>query len=145
MQARRGGHEARRSGGARRVDHQHVLGRRLRGVTWLSTYGASKGAVRTLTKDVAIECGQLGYGIRCNSVHPGVCLTDMADAFFEQHLALGLGNSVADVEAAFVAAHPIGRLGSARDVANAVRFLAADASAWITGIELSVDGGWSAR
>lgn len=117
----------------------------LRGVTWLAAYGASKGAVSTMSKVIAIECSQLGYGIRCNSVHPGVVRTEMANAFFEQHHALGLGDTIADVEAAFVAAHPIGKLGSPRDVANAVRFLAADSSGWVTGIELSVDGGWSTR
>lgn len=117
----------------------------MRGVTWLSAYGATKGAVRLMTKDIAIECSQLGYGIRCNSVHPGVVRTEMADAFFEQHKSLGLADTVEGVEAAFLAAHPIGRLGTPRDVANAVRFLASDASAWITGTELSVDGGWSAR
>ena len=113
-------------------------------VPWLTAYGASKGAVRTMTKDVAVECGRLGYGIRCNSVHPGVVASDMADSFFRKNCALAGGVSMESMQAAFLAVHPIGRLGVPRDIANAVRFLAADASAWITGVELPVDGGWTA-
>ena len=113
-------------------------------VPWLSAYGASKGAVRTMTKDVAVECGRLGYGIRCNSVHPGVVASEMADSFFRKNCALAGGVSLESMQAAFLAVHPIGRMGQPRDIANAVRFLAAEASAWITGIELPVDGGWTA-
>jgi len=114
------------------------------GVPWLSAYGASKGAVRIMTKDVAVECGRLGYGIRCNSIHPGVVASEMADSFFRKNCALAGGVSLGDMQAAFLAVHPIGRMGVPRDIANAVRFLAADASSWITGIELPVDGGWTA-
>lgn len=114
------------------------------GVSWLSAYGASKGAVRIMSKDIAVECGRLGYGIRCNSVHPGVVATDMGDSFFAKNAALAGGVSLDSIKAAFLAAHPIGRLGVTRDIANAVQFLASDASSWITGIELPVDGGWSA-
>jgi len=115
------------------------------GVPWLTAYGASKGAVRIMTKDVAVECGRLGYGIRCNSIHPGVVATEMADSFFRKNCALAGGKaSLDDMQAAFLAVHPIGRLGVPRDIANAVRFLAADASSWITGVELPVDGGWTA-
>lgn len=115
------------------------------GVPWLSAYGASKGAVRLITKDVAVECGRLGYGIRCNSIHPGVVATEMAESFLRKNQALAGGTaSLDEVRAAFVQVHPIGRLGEPADVARAVRFLAADASAWITGVELPVDGGWTA-
>lgn len=115
------------------------------GVPWLTAYGASKGAVRIMTKDVAVECGRLGYGIRCNSIHPGVVATEMAESFFRKNCALAGGKATLDeMKAAFLAAHPIGRMGVPRDIANAVRFLAADASSWITGVELPVDGGWTA-
>jgi NAD(P)-dependent dehydrogenase (short-subunit alcohol dehydrogenase family) len=114
------------------------------GTSWLSAYGASKGAVRILTKDIAVECGRLGYGIRCNSVHPGVVATEMGDTFLRKNCALAGGVSLERMKATFLAAHPIGRTGMPRDIANAVRFLAADASSWITGIELPVDGGWTA-
>lgn len=114
------------------------------GFPWISAYGASKGAVRIMTKDVAVECGKLGYGIRCNSVHPSVIETDMGDIFIEQNTRLAGGATIDEVRKAFKAMHPIGRFGSVRDVANAVRFLASDASAWITGTELVVDGGFAA-
>jgi NAD(P)-dependent dehydrogenase (short-subunit alcohol dehydrogenase family) len=115
------------------------------GVPWLTAYGASKGAVRIMTKDVAVECGRLGYGIRCNSVHPGVVATEMAESFLRKNCALAGGTAgLEEMRAAFVGVHPIGRLGVPRDIANAVRFLAADAASWITGVELPVDGGWTA-
>ncbi|PPE73229.1 dehydrogenase [Solimonas fluminis] len=114
------------------------------GVPWLSAYGASKGAVRLLTKDVAVECGRLGYGIRCNSIHPGVVETEMADSFLRKNQFLANASSIEEIRAAFLQAHPIGRLGRPSDVANAARFLASDAASWITGVELPVDGGWTA-
>ena len=114
------------------------------GVPWLSAYGASKGAIRVLTKDLAVECGRLGYGVRCNSIHPGLVQTDMGDQFLRHNMELSGAPSVEDVAAAFLAAHPIGRTGTTRDVASAMLFLASDASSWITGVELPVDGGWSA-
>ena len=141
VSAMRPGGKAGRGGSI--VNLSSIAGKR--GVSFLSAYGTSKGAVKLLTKDVAIECAQLGYGIRCNSVHPGVVLTGMADGFFEQHKALGVADTIQGVQAAFEAAHPMGHFGTTRDVANAVRFLASPASAWITGAELSVDGGWAAR
>lgn len=113
------------------------------GVPWLSAYGASKGAVRIMTKDVAVECGRLGYGIRCNSVHPGVVDTEMADSFFDNNMQFS-GATREQIQAAFLAAHPLGRIGVPRDIANAVRFFASEASSWITGVELPVDGGWTA-
>jgi NAD(P)-dependent dehydrogenase (short-subunit alcohol dehydrogenase family) len=115
------------------------------GVPWLSAYGASKGAVRLITKDVAVECGRLGYGIRCNSIHPGVVASQMADSFLHKNQALAGGSaSLDEIRAAFLHAHPIGRMGEPADIAHAVRFLASEASSWITGVELPVDGGWTA-
>ena len=115
------------------------------GVPWLSAYGASKGAVRLITKDVAVECGRLGYGIRCNSIHPGVVASQMADSFLHKNQALAGGTaSLDEIRAAFLHAHPIGRMGEPADIAHAVRFLASEASSWITGVELPVDGGWTA-
>ncbi|WP_131770109.1 SDR family NAD(P)-dependent oxidoreductase, partial [Candidatus Protofrankia californiensis] len=78
------------------------------GVPWLSAYGATKGAVRKLTKDVAVECGRLGYGIRCNSIHPGVVETVLAESFFRKNQALTGAASLDDVKSAFTAVHPIG-------------------------------------
>lgn len=114
------------------------------GVTGLSAYCASKGAVRSLSKSAAIECAQLGYGIRVNSVHPGVIKTAMGNHLLEGFARLGLAPDVGAAEAAMLQLHPLG-LGNPDDVANAVLYLASDASSWTTGAELALDGGASAQ
>ena len=109
-----------------------------------SAYCASKGAVRLLTKAAAVECGRLNTGVRVNSVHPGIVETDMGNNFIKGFVALGLAQSLEASTAGILALHPIGRFGEPDDVANAVLYLAADASKWVTGAELSVDGGIAA-
>lgn len=107
-------------------------------------YCASKGAVRLLTKAAAVECGRLGTGIRVNSLHPGVIETDMGANLIKGFVDLGLAPDLDQARAGLLAMHPMGRFGEPDDVANAVLFLASDASKWITGAELSVDGGIAA-
>lgn len=106
-------------------------------------YSTSKGAVRTMTKVAAVECGQQGLRIRVNSVHPGVIQTEMGKQVFNE-----LGNTWSideeQMNTQMLAAHPIGRLGTPQDVANAVLFLASDASSFATGAEFVIDGGMSA-
>ncbi len=105
----------------------------------LVAYGASKGAVRQMTKSVAIDCARKGLGIRCNSVHPGVIVTNMGNQ------VMGMGNG--DVEANWAARLslvPMGEPGQAVDVANCILFLASDEARHITGAELVVDGGMTA-
>ena len=102
----------------------------------LFAYGASKAAVRQLTKTVAVHCGRKGYRIRCNSVHPGVIETSMGD----QVMALGGGN-VKEKWAARIAAIPLGEAGTVDDVASCVLFLASDEARHVTGAALVVDGG----
>ena len=102
----------------------------------LVAYGASKGAVRQLTKSVAIDCARRGLGIRCNSVHPGVIVTNMGNQ------VMGMGNG--DVEENWKARLdlvPMGEPGQAVDVANCILFLASDEARHVTGAELVVDGG----
>ena len=102
----------------------------------LAAYGASKGAVRQLTKSVAIDCARKGLGIRCNSVHPGVIVTNMGN----QVMGLGGGDVEANWEAR-LALVPMGEPGQAVDVANCILFLASDEARHVTGAELVVDGG----
>ena len=104
-------------------------------------YNASKGGVRIFTKSAALHCAQEGYGIRVNSVHPGYVGTAMvADAIGtmppEQALAF---------QQELLARIPLGRLGDAVEIANSVLFLASDESSYVTGSELVVDGGYTAR
>jgi 3(or 17)beta-hydroxysteroid dehydrogenase len=108
-------------------------------------YSTSKGAVRLFTKSTALEFAQAGYKIRVNSVHPGFIDTDMAAgarAFFVEKGLAPDGDAAGKM---LVARHPIGRLGTADDIANAILFLASDDAAFITGSELVVDGGYTAQ
>jgi len=115
----------------------------LKGSLGLGAYCASKGAVRLMTKAAAVECGRLDYGIRVNSVHPGLIKTEMGIKTLKDYVRLGLMPDEPAVEAAFVNAHLLG-LGRPQDIANAVYYLASDAARWVTGIELPVDGGYFA-
>ena len=96
-------------------------------------YQASKGAVRLLTKAVAIQYA--GEGIRVNSVHPGPILTAMTAA------------RQADPEQyrLMVSRIPLGRFGEPEEVASGVLYLASDESSFVTGSELVIDGGWTAQ
>ena len=129
----------RRSGGGAIVNISSVAG--LRGDENLLAYDASKGAVRALTKEVAMHFCNRGDPIRCNSVHPGIIETPIWDTVGAAAIA-GQGSiDAAQMASAIV---PGGRLGSPDDVATAVLFLASDESQYITGTELVVDAGMSA-
>ena len=114
------------------------------GIAGLGAYNASKGAVRLLTKSVAMECGQLKLNVRCNSIHPAVVRTDMAKSFFQHFVDLKLMSDFGTAEATLLSNHPIGKFGEPSDVACAALYLASDASKWVTGSELMVDGGFTA-
>lgn len=102
----------------------------------LVAYCASKGAVRTLTKSVAVHCAEQGYGIRCNSIHPGYIWTPQTQNYFA-----ALGQPEAE-RARAQSRHPIGRLGKPDDIAYMVLYLASDESTFVTGSEMVVDGGY---
>jgi NAD(P)-dependent dehydrogenase (short-subunit alcohol dehydrogenase family) len=97
-----------------------------------------------MTKGAALECSQLGLKIRVNSIHPGVIETKMGQQVMDDFVAAG-GGSANEVRGNVIALHPIGRLGVPADIANAAVFLASDDSAFITGTEVVVDGGMTAR
>ena len=106
-----------------------------------AAYNASKGGVRLLTKSVAVYCGTNGYGIRCNSIHPGYIWTPMVRSIV--HFVDEL-ETEDDLRQMLVEKHPIGRLGIPEDIANGVLFLASDESGFMTGSELVIDGGYTA-
>src|SRR5262249_14902467 len=104
----------------------------------LAAYNASKGAVRLLSKSVALSGARKRPPVRCNSVHP---------AFIEGEMVDDLLRTRPDRERArakLTAQIPIGRLGLPREVANAVVWLLSDASSFATGSEFVVDGGLTA-
>lgn len=116
----------------------------LGGIPALGAYTASKGAVRLLSKSVAVECAQLRTGIRCNSIHPGLIDTQMAERFLQGFVDLKLAESVQASKEAFLGQVPMGRLGQPQDIAAAAVYLASDAARYVTGAELHVDGGYFA-
>jgi 3alpha(or 20beta)-hydroxysteroid dehydrogenase len=117
----------------------------LAGAPGHTAYGSTKGAVRLYTKHAAAEFGALGYGVRVNSVHPGVIETRMGDQVFEDFVEIGLSPSIEAAREFVLSMTSLGRLGTVDDVAAAVLFLASDAASYITGSELVVDGGMTAR
>ena len=110
-----------------------------------TSYGSTKGAVRLYTKHAAVEFGALGYGIRVNSVHPGLIETDMGEAVFRDFVDAGLAATIDEAKEYVLGLTALGRLGTAQDVANIVLFLASDAASYVTGAEFVVDGGLSAK
>lgn len=123
------------SGGGSVINLSSILGKV--GMAGAAAYCASKGGVTLLTKAAALEWAPLG--IRVNSVHPGFIDTPM------------VSNALADREdgnemrVALMNAHPIGRFGVPREIADAIAFLASDDASFITGAELLVDGGFTAQ
>lgn len=110
----------------------------LRGIAaaaFASSYCSAKGGVRLFTKAAALECAALGNGVRVNSVHPGHVLTPLTakvHADPAQHAKL-----MADT--------PMGRAATPEEIASTILFLASDASRYMTGSELVVDGGSTAQ
>jgi 3(or 17)beta-hydroxysteroid dehydrogenase len=102
-----------------------------------SAYHASKGGVRSFTKAAAIECSAAGYGynIRVNSIYPGVINTKMAEDLKKDETKYKTALSW----------HAMGHFGDPEDVAYGVLYLASDESKFLTGSELVIDGGWTAR
>ncbi|MFB9329198.1 SDR family NAD(P)-dependent oxidoreductase [Paenibacillus aurantiacus] len=119
------------AGGGSIVNISSIAG--LTGGSGAGAYTASKGGVRMLSKAAAVDFGK--DNIRVNSVHPGFIETPMSAQF--------VGNE--QMLAWFLSQTALPRVGQASEVARAVLFLASDDSAYVTGIELAVDGGVTAK
>jgi NAD(P)-dependent dehydrogenase (short-subunit alcohol dehydrogenase family) len=126
----------RRSGGGSIIMMSSLAG--LRGGATLAGYCATKGGVRLFAKAIAMECASAGDGVRVNSVHPGIIDTPIWGK-----LPPGAAGTNAPIDPTELAklATPLGRAGQARDIANGVLYLASDASSYVTGTELVIDGG----
>lgn len=105
------------------------------GMPGAAVYIASKHAVEGLTKTAALEHAQ--QGIRVNAVAPGGIATDMIDRF--------AGPEGSEMRDGLAQMHPLARLGTPDEIADAVLFLASDAASFITGESLKVDGGFVAQ
>lgn len=118
-------------GGGSIINISSIAG--LTGGSGTGPYTASKGAVRLLTKATAVDYAK--HNIRANSIHPGYIETPMTkDLMADENMRNW-----------FLSQTPIPRLGQAEDIAKGVLFLASDESSYITGIELPIDGGYSAK
>jgi 3(or 17)beta-hydroxysteroid dehydrogenase len=103
-------------------------------------YNSSKGAVRLLTKSVALYCARRQNGIRCNSVHPTFVETPMMLALLENR-------TEADrlrLTDALKAQIPLGRFAQPEEIADMILYLASDESGFVTGAEFVIDGGMTA-
>jgi 3alpha(or 20beta)-hydroxysteroid dehydrogenase len=107
----------------------------------IAGYSATKSAVDRMTRVAAMESGKLGYGVRVNCIYPGLVPTEMGVKLAVDLTSFGLFDSVDAAVAAVSDLTPLGRLGEASEMADAVVFLASDASRFITGVGLPVDGG----
>jgi NAD(P)-dependent dehydrogenase (short-subunit alcohol dehydrogenase family) len=105
----------------------------------LAAYNSSKGAVRLLTKSVALHCARQGYNIRCNSIHPTFVDTPML------RRVIDASDDPGKTELALKRQVPLGRLGRVDDIANMVLYLASDESGFVTGAEMVIDGGVTAK
>jgi NAD(P)-dependent dehydrogenase (short-subunit alcohol dehydrogenase family) len=123
--------ELRKAGGGSIINISSIYG--MVGSETSASYHASKGAVRLFTKAAAIQYAP--EGIRVNSVHPGFVDSPMT----QQHHALP------GVRADRLAKTPLGRLGTPEDIAFGILYLASDESSFVTGSELVIDGGMTAR
>jgi len=107
----------------------------------IAVYSATKSAIDRLTKVAAMESGKLGYAVRVNCIYPGLVPTEMGNQLAQDVVTCGLFGSVEEAVGTVVSLTPQGRLGEVADMADAVVFLASDASRFITGAGLPVDGG----
>ena len=105
------------------------------GIPMAVAYASSKAAVRNHTKSVALYCAGQGLAVRCNSIHPAAVLTPMWEPM------LGEGPGRGERMAALVADTPLRRFGRPEEVAALAVLLASDEAAYMTGAELTIDGG----
>jgi meso-butanediol dehydrogenase/(S,S)-butanediol dehydrogenase/diacetyl reductase len=97
-------------------------------------YCASKAGVRLFTKSTALECAAMGNAVRANSVHPGVIETPMSAQALDEATKLERSKTI-----------PVRRFGQPAEIAAAIVFLASDESSYMTGSEVTVDGGYTAQ
>jgi NAD(P)-dependent dehydrogenase (short-subunit alcohol dehydrogenase family) len=130
-------------GGASIISISSIMG--LVGIADASAYNTSKGAVRLFCKATAIEFAKKNMAIRVNSVHPGFVRTQLLEEGLQGWVDQGLADSTAAIIEGLGAQTPLGRIAEPGEIAPAVAFLASDDASYITGSELTVDGGWTAQ
>lgn len=132
-----------RTGGSSIVNLSSVGG--LRGAAYMATYCASKGAVKLFTKSAALEYALLKLPIRVNSVHPGGIDTNMMHTIYARYVDEGLFPDLETAEKLVSAGHALGRMGTPDEIASGIVYLSSPAASFMTGSELVIDGGMTAR
>lgn len=137
------------SGGGAVINISSIMG--LKGKARMAAYCGSKGAVRMMTKAIALECAELRNNVRVNSVHPGIVDTPAWQKHDSEEAGMMLGGSSGAQATGPLDAHavaktmvPIGEAASAEEIAETVRYLTSDAARHITGAEIVIDGGMTA-
>jgi NAD(P)-dependent dehydrogenase (short-subunit alcohol dehydrogenase family) len=130
-------------GGSSIINVSSIMG--LVGYNEVSAYNASKGAVRMFTKGIAVEFAQKKMPIRANSLHPGFVVTPLLHAGFQRWVDKGFAEKSEDLIDAVAGQTPLGRLAEPSELAAGIFFLASEDSAYMTGAELVMDGGWTAQ
>ncbi|MCB2059826.1 MAG: glucose 1-dehydrogenase [Novosphingobium sp.] len=130
-------------GGASIINVSSIMG--LVGMNEVSAYNASKGAVRLFTKGIAIEFATKGMPIRANSLHPGFVSTPLLKEGFQRWVDKGIAEKAQDLVDMVAGNTPMGRVAEPEDLAGGAFFLASEDSAYMTGAELVIDGGWTAQ
>jgi len=102
-------------------------------------YGTTKGAVISMTQSTALD--YVDQGIRCNCICPGTVETPFVDAYLRKYHA----GEIEEARQALHARQPLGRMGRADEIAPLALYLASDEAAFVTGAQMVIDGGWTAR
>jgi 3(or 17)beta-hydroxysteroid dehydrogenase len=133
-----------KSGGGSIVNISSIAG--LVGMPDTSSYVASKGAVRLFTKSAAMECSKmkLDYNIRVNSIHPGFIYTEMVDGVIKADVEK-FGITMEEAKKLYIDLTMMGRFGEPEDIAYGVLYFASGESKYVTGAELVIDGGYTAK
>ena len=125
------------------VNISSIMG--LVGMGEVSAYNASKGAVRLFTKSNALEFADAGVPIRVNSVHPGFVDTPLLRKGMERWAERDGTVTAQELIAQMAETTPVKRLAQPIEIGKVVAFLASDDASYMTGSEVVVDGGWTAR
>ena len=108
-------------------------------------YSMTKGGITTFTKSMAIYFGKKKYPIRINQVHPGIIETDMGKQVAEARINQNPKMTKEESYSSGIMQTPLGRLGTAQEVANTILFLSSNEASFMTGSSLVVDGGLTAQ
>jgi 3(or 17)beta-hydroxysteroid dehydrogenase len=116
----------------------------IKGSPGMPAYSASKGGLRLFSKAIAVDFARRRYGIRVNTIFPGLIDTGLTKPLFESQMKLDSEKNIETIRQEMIDRYPIGRTGKPEEIASVVSFLAGDDSSYMVGAELVVDGGLTA-